>query len=101
MRPRDGADYDRLWTVSVQYPGKLTPSATQNDHQWRCESAQRGIYGSSGQESSVFEERSCCEAPPFEGVYRGKWESHREPHLGVMLEDAVPHQAIEIPKDGA
>ena len=24
-----------------------------------------------------------------------------EPHLGVMLEDVVPHQAIEIPKDGA
>ena len=101
MPPRDGADRDRLWTVSVQYPGNLTPSAAHRDHLWRCARAQRGMHGSSGQESSVFEDRSCCEAPPFEGIYRGKSVNLREPHLGVMLEDAVPHQAIEIPKDGA
>ena len=59
------------------------------------------MNGSFGQESLVFEERSCCEAPPFEGIYRGKSENLREPHLGVMLEDAVPHQAIEIGSGGA
>ena len=30
------------------------------------------MHGSFGQESSVFEERSCCEAPPFEGVLPSK-----------------------------
>jgi len=59
------------------------------------------MHGSFGQDSSVFEERSCCEAPPFEGIYRDKSENLRTPSFEVMLEDAVPHQAIEIWEDVA